>query len=365
MKNYSSLRPVVNVALLLSTLALLSACDWFKSKVSCPGCEQPAKESTYGTQAAAPGEALLTLRNKPVITQASFEEYWQDLLKSDPQAEAMLPFVPDARTKVFEHAVTEKLVQEWIGATGKDKDAEYQKKLKKQIELAQRMVALQAFQEDVMKSIDTSEAALEKFYNENKDKNSFFQREPFLVTAKGIKLQAVQFNDEKQAKDFLAKVGKGDIAAAAKAAKKDVKDLGVVSAQSRNADFAVKTKARDMKPGDTAVVTTGNKQFMVLKAGQEQEAKYAPFAEVKEGVQQAKTQIEFGDKLNARLEELKKEFGAVENKDFFAKEQEKRQSEMQSKLKALQEQQQPGGGEEGKAEASAPQAPAPAAAAAA
>ncbi len=360
MKNYSSLRPVVNVALLLSTLALLSACDWFKSKVSCPGCE-PAKESTYGTQAAAPGETLLTLRNKPVITQASFEEYWQDLLKNDPQAEAMLPFVPDARTKVFEHAVTEKLVQEWISATGKDKDAEYQKKLKKQVELAQRMVALQAFQEDVLKNVDTSDAALEKFYNENKDKNSFFQREPFLAAPKGIKLQAVQFSDEKQAKDFLAKAGR-DIAAAAKAAKKDVKDLGVVSAQSRNVDFAVKSKARDMKPGDTAVVTTTDKkQTFVLKAGQEQEAKYAPFAEVKEGVQQAKTQIEFADKLNTRVEELKKEFGAVENKEFFAKEQEKRQAEMQAKLKALQEQQQPGDGEE-QAVPATPQ-PAPAAAA--
>jgi hypothetical protein len=366
MKQYS-LRPLVSVALLVSTLLMLSGCmDWFKGKGACPTCEPGAKlEGTYGAEAGAPGEVLLTIRSKPVITQGSFEEYWQELLKSDPNLESMLPFMPNARQEVFKNAVMEKVIQEWVHASGKDKDPDFQKKLAKQRALADRMVAIQAFQEDLLKGVDTSDAALEKFYNENRDKNSVFQQPPFLQSPKGLKVQAVQFGDEKQAKDFLAKAqaAGANFTSLAKAAKKDVKDLGTVSAQSRNADFAVKAKVKDMKPGELAVVSTGNKQFMVLKTGQEQEAKYAPFAEVKDAVKQAKTQVEFGDKFTNRIEELKKEYGAVESTQFFDKEKEKQTADLQTKLKDLQEQQ-PAGEKEVPAEA-APAAPAPQAATAA
>jgi hypothetical protein len=363
MKQFS-LRPMVSVTLLLSTLIMLSGCmDWFKGKGSCPSCEPCAKvEGTYGAEAAAPGEILLTLKNKPVITQASFEEYWQELLKSDPNLESMLPFMPNARQEVFKNAIMEKVIQEWVHASGKDRDTDFQKKLAKQRALADRMVAIQAFQEDLLKSVDTSDAALEKFYDENKEKNSVFQQPPFSQSPKGLKIQSVQFSDEKQAKDFLAKAQKegANFTSLAKAAKKDVKDLGVVNAQSRNADFAVKAKVKDMKPGELAVVPNGNKQFLVIKAGQEQEAKYAPFAEVKDAVKQAKSQVEFADKFTNRIEELKKEYGAVESKDFFEKEKEKQTADLQTKLKELQDQQ-PAGEKEVQAEAApaatAPQAP--------
>lgn len=343
MKQYSSRRSLISVTLLISTLAMLSGClDWFnKGKPACPACEPTTRvDGTYGAETATGGETLLTLRNKPVITTSSFEEYWQELLKSDPNLESMLPFMPNARYEVFKNAAMEKVIQEWVHTSGKYKDPEYQKKLAKQRALADRMVALQTFQEELIKTIDTSDAALEKFYADNKAKNAVFQQAPFLQSPKGFKVQAVQFNDEKQAKDFLARTQKqkADFGALAKAAKKEVKDLGVISAQSRNVDFAIKEKVKDMKSDEIALVSGPNKQFTVIKTGQEEEAKYAPFAEVKEGVKQAKLQVEFGDKFTARIEELKKEYGAVETKDFFEKEKEKQQADLQAKLKAMQDQ---------------------------
>lgn len=338
MKNNISVRPLISASLLLSTLALLSGCaplEWFKSKTGCESCGHA--ESAANLQ----GEVLMSMRGKPVITTGSYQEYWDEFIKNDPQAEAMLPFMPNARHDMFKSLETEKLIQEWIKAQKIDQKPEYQKKQKKQRELADRLIAIQAFQEDILSKIDTSNEALEKFYSENRSKSPIFQQAPFLESGEGVKAQSVEFTDEKQAKDFLAKAkeSNGDFATVAKTAKKDVKDLGVVSAQSRIVDPAVRAKVKDMQPNTVELIPSG-KNFIVVKALSKESAKYAPFEDVKEAVKQVMNQTKFTEALQNRIEELKKEFDVKDDsaKDYFDKEREKDKAEMQEKLKALQAQ---------------------------
>ena len=53
---------------------------------------------------------------------------------------------------------------------------------------------------------------------------------PFQMAPEGIKMKAVQFADQKAARDFLAKAQKApaEFESLAKAAKKDIKDLGLL-----------------------------------------------------------------------------------------------------------------------------------------
>ena len=87
-------------------------------------------------------------------------------------------------------------------------------------------------------------------------------------------MQSVQFSDQKAARDFLAKAQKapGEFKALAKAANKDVKDLGLITTQSQ--DFSLRAKAKDMEPNTVDMVYTPNGQYMVIKAvGQRQSSK--------------------------------------------------------------------------------------------
>jgi PPIC-type PPIASE domain len=366
----------ISMALLVSALAMLSGCDMFKSKTGCKECAEGAKQVGPGTvtvQAGVgsgavtaqgepitpQGEPLTIIRGKVVITKPSYQEYWEDFLKSDPQAEAFALFSKDMREQIYKNLVMEKLIQEWVRDQKVDQSLEYQKKQKRQRELGDRLIAIQAFQEDILNRIDTSEPALEKFYTENRDKNPVFQEAPFLRAPEGTKARAVQFSDEKQAKDFLEKAQKAgaDFGALAKASKKEVKDLGVVNAKSRDVDPAVKAKLKEMEPNSVELVSTGKNQFKVIKAVSKQAAQYAPFAEVKEPLKQVKAQTEFQDVFANRIEELKKNYNVQDEaaKAFFEKEREKQQAELQEKLKAFQAQEQAQSQQQ-----AAPEAPKPA-----
>lgn len=333
MKKQFKAKSFINLGLLVTSLLLLAACNPFSKEKGCTDCG-----TSHGT-AGSGSQVLITIKGKPAVDLQCYNEYWEDFLKNDPRIEQILPFHPTIRHEVCKQLVNEKVIQEWIKDKKIDQSADYQKKLKKAHEVTDRLVALQAFNEDVLKNIDQSEAGLEKYYNENRDKNPMMQNPPFTKTAEGTKAQTVTFTDEKSAKDFLAKAQKepNNFAALAKAAKKDVKDLGVVDAQTRNVDFAIKAKLRDLQAGAVDMVPAG-KQFVVVKAVSKTPATYAPFADVKDYVKELMVRDLYEKSLTKRLDELKKELKVEEQpaEEYFKKEREQKQAEMQAKLKEMQ-----------------------------
>lgn len=338
MKQMIKARNFVNCALLLSSLLLLSACNPFKKDGGCEGCGVGHGDGKQG------GEVLVKIKGQPAVDVQCYADYWEDFVKSDPRIEQVLPFHPTIRHEVCKQLVNEKVIQEWIKDKKLDQSADYQKKLKKAREVTERLVALQAFNEDVLKNIDQSEAALEKYYNENRDKNPMMQNAPFAKTPESTKAQQVTFSDEKSAKDFLAKAQKApqDFATLAKAAKKDVKDLGSVNDQSRNVDFGIKAKLKNLASGQVDLAQAGKNQFVVIKAVAKTPATYASFAEVKDYVKELMTRDLYEKAITGRLSELKKEYKVEEEpaEAYFKKESEEKQAQMQEKLKAMQQAQQ-------------------------
>ncbi len=338
MKNLKAMRVFLSLTLLTSGLALLAGCaEWFK-KSSCPGCETGAS-----LESAAPGDVLLSIGGKPAITKQSFNEFFDAYISSNPQAAAYLALDPGAKRRAYQELAMKEVIKHDVIAKKKDQSPEYKKKFSQACDYALWAVNSELFRDEVLASIDGSEAGLEKFYNENKGKNPALDVAPFQITPEGIKMQAVEFSDQKQARDFLAKAQKapGEFGALAKAAKKDVKDLGLVTTQDK--DYSLKAKAKQLQPNGVDLIFSPSGKYLVIKAvGQRQAAKYAEFADIKanaeakEALANMKKQTEFPQIVMNRIEELKKELNAVENMNYFDEEEAKKKSELEEKMKELQ-----------------------------
>lgn len=359
-----SARQFFSAALLISGLALLSGCDWFNKKAGCDSCEYKGGSDAK----AGSGPVLVTIGGKPAITQGDFDEYWAEILKMEPQAEALIPLMPNIRAETFKTFLNEKLISHWLKAEKKDQDPEFKKKmdaLRKQVD---RAVAAQTFQEYILSKIDKSDAAVEAFYKENRDKNPVFQQPPFMKKAGGVKASGVKFNDEKSAKDFLAKAEKAgaNFNKLAGDAKKSVDNFGgqAINAQSRNVDGAIKAKLAEVKTTPAVVLVQSGKTFWVVKATDLVKGDYANFADVKEPAKQAMLQTKFPEVLTAELDKLRKDYqvdDAAAN-TFFTEERKKKEAEMQEQMKKAQEQKAPAGKNEASKEAAKSEAKSEAAA---
>jgi hypothetical protein len=345
-------RQFFNAALLISGLALLSGCDLFNKKAGCDSCEYKGADAKAGS-----GPVLVSISGKPAITQGDFDEYWAEILKMEPQAEALIPLMPNIRGETFKQFLNEKLILHWIKQEKKDQDPEFKKKmdtLRKQIE---RAVAAQTFQEYILSKIDKSDAAVEAFYKENRDKNQVFQQPPFAKKAGGFKAVGVKFNDEKSAKDFLAKAEKAgaNFNKLAGDAKKSVDNFGgqVVNAQSRNVDQAVKAKLAEVTAAPAVILVPAGKVFWVVKATDRVNGEYANFADVKEPAKQAMLQARFPEVLTQELDKIRNDYKVDDAaaKTFFEEERKKREADMQEQMKKAQ---QAAPAQAAKAEATAP-----------
>ena len=158
---------------------------------------------------------------------------------------AINPAVKDEiRKGIFEELVYQNIFTEWVKRNKKDQDADYKKNRDKAYEMIDRKLAIEAFQQDVMKNAANlvSDEEAEKYYNENKDKSGYFKQQPFVVSAGGVESEGVSFDSEKSAKDFMAKAkaAAANFANLARDIKKSVADFGAVSAQSQDVDSNVK-----------------------------------------------------------------------------------------------------------------------------
>ncbi len=320
-------RSVLNGALLVSTLAVLTGCDLFKQS-SCPTCGPSS-----AAEAAKPEDILLSIDGTPAITKPQFEEFYEVA-----SANAG-PYGALSKKDAFETLKTMEILNRKISQQGKDQTPEYKKELARACNLARSGINSQILAKELQESIDTSDAAIESFYNQEKGKNQAFDRPPFLKSPESVSVQSVEFTDKKAAEEFLKKA-KSDFAGSARAANLSVKDLGKVSAQSQNVDFAIRLKARTLAPNAVELVPSGDKKFFVIKAGVKSPSQYAEFSELKampqmkEMLAQFKKQVELEPAFLKRLEDYKKDFKLDENLTYFEEEAAK-QKEEEDKLREI------------------------------
>lgn len=334
MQNRKLLSTFFSTGLLVSSLALLTGCEWFK-KSACPACEPCATVDVGALATASPEDVLLSIDGKPAITKQQFEDFYE-VAKASAGPYGALP-----KKDAFNTLVTMEILNRKIIKDKKDQDPEYKKEFARAYNLARWGVNSQLLAKDIQCEIDVSDKAIEDFYMEQRGKNQAFDRPPFLKNPESVTMKSVQFSDKKAAEDFTGKAQKEgvDFGAVARAANLAVKDLGKVSSQSQDVDFAVRLKARTIAPNSVELVTSGD-TFFVVKAGDRMPAEYADYEEVKQAenmqgmLGQFKKQCELEPAFLKRIEEYKKEFSIVENEEFFKQEEAKRiaQEEEQKKM---------------------------------
>jgi hypothetical protein len=347
MKN--QIRLLISGAFLVTSLALLTGCDFFKA-VTCPTCNPSENIS------AKPEDILLSLDGKPAITREQFEDFYEVARNNAG------PYGAPSKRDAFNMMVNMEVLNRKMIKDGKDQTPEFKKDFARAYNVARWGVNSQILAKEVQEKIDTSDAAVEAFYNEQKGKNPAFDRPPFLKTPESIAIESVQFSSKPDAEAFLAKA-KTNFGKAATDAKLTVKNLGNVSAQTQNVDFSIRLKARSLKPGSVELVQAGDK-FFVIKGGAQTKAQYADFNEVKampqmkENLAAFKKQSELEPAFLKQVEEYKKEFTLTENPKYFEEDEAAEKAKEEQFKQMLEEQMK---SQEGKKEAAPKKEEAPAA----
>lgn len=340
-----NLRIFFSISLLASSLILLSGCDWIKDKMGCKSC--PAPDSKIDDKAIAPtSNAILTLKNKAVVTEDSFEDFWTAYTEGNPNAALIMQIYPNIREDIYKNTIKPlKVASAWVKTEGRDKDPEFQKKVRRQCEFVEDALALELLKNEVEKNIDKSDVAIEKFFNENKNKLRLFQRPPFIKKPAGIEAQVVEFGTEKEAQDFLEKAQKegSDFSSLAKSVNKEVKNLGIVTEETKDIEPLMKIRIVAMQPKEIEKIDIDKDKFAVVKALSKQEPEYATFKDIKENpearqmIEQQKIQVELSDQIKKKIDDLVKEYEGKEDLKFFEKEREQRQAEMEALQKQFEE----------------------------
>lgn len=313
----------IKLLFITASLMILPACNSFKGKdgSNCESCSSSAVSGTTDNS-----QAILYIDEKPVMTAQDFDDFFEDLINSEPRAAAFIALYPNAKAELFKNQrVPSAVIQEWAKRTGKTSEADYQKKLQKAKARLEEALATTAFEETILKEIDTAVDTLKSFYEENKGKAEILNQPPFLKAAAGVTAISAEFDNEKAANDFAkkAQAPNANFNELAKAANKDVKDLGVVSAQSRNVEPALRVQVPNMEAGKVEVIALGKDKFDVVKAIEKKSPEFAPFEEVQDMVKQALLQSKAAEKFQEKLDALKKEYNVRENEEYFKKDNSK------------------------------------------
>ncbi len=311
-------RPFIVGAILVAGLAVLTGCDFFKS-AECEMC-QPVEAAAVTVD---PGQVLLSINGSSAITKDQFEAFYAIASETSPVG----------KRDAFNMMVQMELLDRQMRKEGKDKTKDYVQALR----MARWQVNSQMLAKELQDSTDVSDRGLESFYNEQRGKNPAFDRPPFIKTPVSIAMQSVEFKDKAAAEEFLKKA-KADFAGSAAAGNLEVKDLGNVSQQSQDVNFAIRLKARGLNSGDVELIQTGD-MFTVIKAGNKTEAEYSTYSELKEMPQmtqmlsQFKKQMELEAAFMKRLEGYKKGYTLKENEQYFKEEEDKFKEMIAQKMK--------------------------------
>jgi len=174
----SAFKSLLTVSALLTFLPACKLTDLFKGK-------EDSSESTGSN-----GVAVISFGNKVVVTGGEFDKQLKMLFAANPQVEQYVTQLPESAQEQLYNQVTDSLVTQKLAiAFVKDKALDQTPDYKERARDAHRSIddqlAVKALEEVIVKQATEqaekiSDQELEKFYNDNKEKNSAFHCRPFL-----------------------------------------------------------------------------------------------------------------------------------------------------------------------------------------
>ena len=156
------------------------------------GCQGGTPSSDSKPEAKKDGQVLAEV-NSAVITTADFNRE----LKNLPEYLKAMADTPEGRKEMLDTMVIRELILQQASKDGLDKNAELEEKLK---DLKKRLVVESYLKKKVEIESQVSDADLQKFYEQNKDK---------FKTGEQIRASHILVKTDKEAKDILAQIKAG------------------------------------------------------------------------------------------------------------------------------------------------------------
>jgi hypothetical protein len=203
--------------------------------------------------------------------------------------------------------LSQELVDEYVHRNGLNKTPEYLAERERVMVQVDRALNTRLFMDKL--NVSVPDAEVRKFYDDNRDKIP-----ELMVSPGGAKVEGVSFDQESDAKAFLAKAKEHATAsletvAAEAGHKKGYRDFKLVNAKSEGIDAALKAKIMATKqvPGDE-LVQVGT-SWWVVRVHSKEEPKYHPFEQIKPALADHLKKQKEAAALDQEIGKLKAEYG--------------------------------------------------------
>ena len=281
--------------------------------VFAPGCWKSEKNNDQQLLGISPvndgSSVLLTIDGQPYITEKSFQVAFDQLIASNagnPQFQMMLNMLPNAKEEIFKGQSNEKIILYWAEKDGVTKTKEYQDKLEQGVKMLQVGLAAEFFQKEFNDQLKPTEEEMRAWYEEHKNPQ-------LLVSPASFKALGVECSSTAEASTLYTQAKQAPKNFKSIAGASRVKDLAV-SEFSFDVDAAIKDAVSTVTKFPTAlsVTATDGKQWVVVVTGSE-EAKYQPYEQIKQGLEQMVAREKVGKFYTERLNQLRAEYNVVED----------------------------------------------------
>jgi hypothetical protein len=305
-------------AFLISLIAL-PGCSWFSSeeKVKTPQVGKAAP-AVPGVEYVNDGSTMvISMNGKPIVTERSLDEEYQQLLKDNPQIEQMLPLMggKDGLLDRLTAALADRAVlRRFIVEEGISSQSDYQVERDRMIKSVTDMLNVKYFNKKYAANV--SEREVRDFYEKNKDTM------PELVISRGgVQASGVKFSNEADAKAFLTKLkaAKNDLGATAKEAglTDQVQDFQIVNNQSMGIPPALREKITAMERFPAVeLVKVSDNEFWVIKAASKEDTVYREYEHVKDNLKRFLEDSKREEIASKAINELKEKYGIKVEKVF-------------------------------------------------
>jgi len=304
--NMSFKRNTYFACALTITLLVVPGCKWFSSDACCGD----DSECSTGVERPDDGSPVIaTMNNEPIITQASLEKEYQQLLQDQPQIAQMLPLVggkEGLEERLIGGLTDRNVLRKWVADNKVDAQDEYQKEYARMVAAVTDMLNTKYFNKQ--SQVIVADKEVREFYDQNKA-----SMPELLISQGGIKAAGIKFENRADADAFLkkAKEKKNDLQAAAKEAglTDKVEDFKLVHAQSIGIAPALRDKICTIgKCPSLDVFKVDDKAYWVVKAASKEDAKYREYAQIQEQLKRFLEEKEREKVITTQMDQLKKQY---------------------------------------------------------
>jgi len=299
--------------LLLLPLAFLPGCGplaWIKNKLN--GTSQSS--SSPAIHVDANDEVLFTLDGKPLITVKTLDRDFDQLLKDNPQLQAVLPLMENAKHDIFMGMVNQEMVNKYIEDKGVNNTKEYQDEWERMLRSVRYMLNTKYFA--AQHPVNITDAEVKKYYEENKE-----TMPGLLVSRGGVNATGVAFDKEVDAKAFADKAKGKDFAATVREAglNNKLRDFKGVSATTAGMDAGLRDKIVAIKTFPVVTVIKAEGKYWVIHVSGTQGAQYCPYDQAKPSLQQYVEKEKRTEMFEKEINRLKGQYNVIINEDYFKK----------------------------------------------